>query len=98
MDLREHGSSSIAVRAYGRDSQGSPFSAVAAASQISRGGALLADIRVPLRCGHPVMLEYQSQQAQFRVVWARDGRIAVQRCEGESCPWAHELPPARPSA
>ncbi len=81
---------SIPVRAFGRDSLGIPFSAVVAASRISSTGALLAELRVPLLSGHRVGVQYQSREAQFRVVWARDGRIAVQRCDGP-CPWTEEL-------
>lgn len=92
-----HVTYTIPVRAFGRDSRGLAFSTVAAASQISSAGALLAHIRVPLSSGHPVTVEYESRRAQFRVVWARDGRIAVHKCEGESCPWTDALP-AKPNA
>lgn len=81
---------SIPVRAFGRDSLGVPFSAVVAATRISSTGALLAELRVSLLSGHRVGVQYQSREAQFRVVWARDGRIAVHRCGG-ACPWAEEL-------
>lgn len=88
--------SNLEVLIWGIDAQGLPFAQTALARNISGQGALLSGIRQVLRCGDPVVIQYGKERARFKVVGTHDSgngekiRAAVQKVEGEECPWAEE--------
>jgi len=87
----------LPVSIWGLDAEGIRFTQAAMARNISGNGALLSGLESPMRPGDLIGLQYGSQRARFRVVWARDSggeekiRVAVQKLAGEACPWAEEL-------
>jgi len=89
--------SDLEVLIWGIDAEGLPFTQTALARNISVQGALLSEVKQALRCGDPIVVQYGKERARFRVVWTRDSgngekiRAAVQKLEGEECPWRDEL-------
>ena len=85
--------SGLPVRVSGRDCNGTTFTQVVTASNISRSGALLSGLSTGIRSGDLLWVEYEQRKARFRIVWVRDSQsdlktqAAVQRLEKEECPW-----------
>jgi hypothetical protein len=87
---------SLSVRIWGIDVRGERFAQEAVATNISNGGALLSLEGEP-RCGDLVGIAHQGRQSRFRVVWVRNSgdarkiQVAVQKLEGDECPWKAAL-------
>ena len=87
----------VSVRLRAVDDYGRWYAEQALARNVSLGGALLAGLDQPLRCGDLVILHYQERHGRFRVVWTRDSGgplkilAAVQRLEDDECPWSDLL-------
>ena len=88
---------SLTVLVWGIDIEGERFSQSAVARNVSQNGALLTGITWALRPGDLIAVQYREKRARYRVVWSRDSRseektlAAVQKLEGEVCPWIEEL-------
>jgi hypothetical protein len=84
----------ICVKVYATDKEGQPFGQEVVASNFSSRGALLTNLAHEVRPGDLMMVFYEEKFARFRVVWAlyademRQNEVAVQRLEGDKCPWA----------
>ena len=82
---------------WGIDTEGRRFSQTAIACNISQRGALLTGINWTLRAGDLIAVQYREKRARYRVVWSRGSGTeeknlaAVQKLEGEACPWIEEL-------
>jgi hypothetical protein len=89
--------SSLLVLIWGIDMEGRRFSQTALARNISAHGALLTGVGWALRPGDLLAIQYREKRARYRVVWSRNSETeekvlaAVQRLEGETCPWMEEL-------
>ena len=59
----------LPVKIWGMDSNTRPFTQNASLRTISGRGATLQGVKVQLRPGMVIDLQYQGIQAQFRVVW-----------------------------
>lgn len=87
----------LTVLVWGIDSEGGRFSQTAHARNISQSGALLTGITWVLRPGDLIAVQHREQRARYRVVWSRGSGTedktlaAVQKLEGEVCPWLEEL-------
>jgi hypothetical protein len=88
---------SVQVSVSGSDARGEAFSEMVLATNLSRSGALLTQVRAELRCGDFVMVEHGERRSLFRVVWVladREdaGQAAIHRVRGQCCPWESLLP------
>ena len=89
--------SSLTVLVWGIDIEGERFSQSAGARNISQNGALLTGISWALRPGDLIAVQHREKRARYRVVWSRGSGTeektlaAVQKLEGEFCPWIEEL-------
>lgn len=89
--------SGLLVLIWGIDMEGRRFSQTALARNISQHGALVTGLGWTLRPGDLLAIQYREKRARYRVVWARNSETeekilaAVQRLEGELCPWMEEL-------
>jgi hypothetical protein len=87
----------LPVRVWGTNAHGISFVQDALARNISGSGALLSTIEQRLRSGDLIGVQYGHKKARFRVVWVRDSgterkfQAAVQRMEGDECPWQEVL-------
>ena len=87
----------LRVVIWGLDASGLPFTQTALVRNISHSGGLISQVAHPLRCGDLVGLQHGRKRARFRIVWTRDSRngdkirVAVQKVEGDDCPWIEEL-------
>jgi len=85
--------SGLPVRVSGRDCNGTTFTQVVTASNISGSGALLSGLSREMRSGDLLWVENQQRKARFRIVWVRDSQTglktqaAIQKLETEECPW-----------
>jgi hypothetical protein len=83
----------LRVRVSGSDAACEEFSEHVAATNLSRSGALLSKVKVELRCGDLLAIEYDGRQANFRIVWVLDAaahegsQVAVHRVGNRPCPW-----------
>jgi len=59
----------LPVKIWGIDANARPFTQSASLRTISGRGATLQGVKVQLRPGIVIDLQYQGTQAQFRVVW-----------------------------
>jgi hypothetical protein len=87
----------LTVHVWGMDSGGAFFVQEAHARSLSGNGALLSAIQPSLRCGDLIWVQYGGQRARFRVVWVRDSKTqwkiqaAIQKFDGDECPWKELL-------
>lgn len=87
----------LTVLVWGIDSEGRRFSQSAGARNISQNGALLTGITWTLRAGDLIAVQHREKRARYRVVWSRGSNTeektlaAVQKLEGDVCPWIEEL-------
>lgn len=81
----------LSVRIWGIDATGTSFREDVLARDFSSTGALLTGIECKLRSGDPITIQYRDHYARFRVVWVRDRRAAVQKMNGQNCPWSEPL-------
>jgi hypothetical protein len=86
----------VLVRIWGTDTRGERFSRQTVATNISNGGALLSIEDEP-RCGDLVGIAHEGRHPRFRVIWVRNSgdarkiQVAVQKLEGDACPWEAAL-------
>jgi hypothetical protein len=59
----------LPIRMYGVDADGTPFDCATATLNVSRGGALLGRLEVPLRVGDIFTLQKGVVRGKFRVQW-----------------------------
>ena len=89
--------SDLVVEIWGRDGCGEPFAQSVRARNISVAGALFDGVAYEVRSGDVIGVSYAGHKARFRVVWCMDfgvpprKRVAVQKVEGQECPWQQEL-------
>ena len=87
----------LSVQIMGIDNRGKRFVENAVATNISRGGALLSEVGVSLRCGDYLAVKYRERRANFRIIWSHPSRtetewqIAVQKLDDQPCPWEDVL-------
>lgn len=81
----------LPVRIWGIDATGASFREDVHARDFSSTGALLTGLQCQLRSGDPLTVQWGPQYARFRVIWVRDRRAAVQKINGQSCPWGEVL-------
>ena len=87
----------LAVVVWGHDLDSQPFVQIALARNISGGGALLSNIKQPVRCGDVLGIRYRNKTARFRVVWFRESglaghfQVAVHKLRQDACPWEDAL-------
>ncbi|HLV88054.1 MAG TPA: hypothetical protein VKV39_13805 [Candidatus Sulfotelmatobacter sp.] len=105
VDRRREGraASNVSLLVWGIDTRGERFAQQVQACDISLSGALLSGLDGDLRSGDVIGVLYGSKRARFRVVWIRREGVeqkmqaAVQRLEGDACPWQELLPETAPS-
>ena len=77
----------LPIRMYGVDADGTPFDCATATLNVSRGGALLGRLEVPLRVGDIFTLQKGVVRGKFRVQWlggknsGRHGQAGLQCLE-----------------
>jgi len=90
----------LAVRIFGTDAQGRPFSENVSTVNISRQGALVSGVLAQVSLGEIVGLTYGKAKGRFRVTWlgkqgtAEQGRVGLQSFPPENCIWDMPLPQA----
>ncbi len=81
------------VRIWGMDANSRPFMQVAMVRNVSDTGILLDGIRVPLKAGGVVDLQYDGLKAEFLVVWAgrqgtrEQGELGLQTLPAQPLLW-----------
>jgi hypothetical protein len=90
---------SLPVRIWGVDSFGCPFMQLASVRNLSILGAILQNVRIQIRPGEVVDVQYEGQKAQFRVVWAgragtlEAGEVGLEKLPEE--PYIWDIDPTR---
>lgn len=86
----------LPVRIYGIDSVGKPFNSVAHTLNVSKSGALLANVEIALNCGDVIGIQKGVYKGKFRVTWAgkkgssSQGQIGVACIDGARNIWGLE--------
>lgn len=89
----------LPVRIWGVDSYGRPFLQLASVRNLSTLGAVVQNVRVRIKPGEIVDVQYEGQKAQFRVIWAGQsgtmeaGEVGLERLPEE--PYIWDVDPAR---
>jgi hypothetical protein len=92
----------LPVRVWGMDAKARPFTQMVRVRNISRNGALLEGMQCVVKPGEVIHLQFDDEQAPFRVVWAgkpggqKEGEIGVQGLCSEPRIW--NLDPVQCSA
>ena len=81
----------LSVDIAGVDANGHAYRQSVFARSLSWSGGLLTGVRQDLRCGDLMVLQRDQRISRFRVVWLRDGQVAVQKLKGEPCLWEEML-------
>src|ERR1700758_2396670 len=81
----------LSVDIAGIDTKGQPYRQTVSARSVSVSGGLLTGVRQQLRCGDLVILQRNGLISRFRVVWLRDGQVAVHKLQNEPCLWQEVL-------
>ena len=89
----------LPVRIWGVDSYGRPFLQLASVRNLSSLGAVVQNVRVQIKPGEIVDVQYDGQKAQFRVIWAgrsgtvEAGEVGLERLPEE--PYIWDVDPVR---
>lgn len=89
----------LPVRIYGMDAAGKPFHAVAHTLNVSKSGALLANIDVALTVGDVIGVQKGVYKSKFRVRWigqkgsSSQGQVGLECLEGAKNIWGAEERP-----
>ena len=87
----------LSVRVWGMDAKARPFTQMVRVRNISRNGALLEGMQCVVKPGEVIHLQFEDEQALFRVVWAgkpggqKEGEIGVQGLSSEPGIWTVNL-------
>ena len=81
----------VSVNIAGVDTNGQAYRQSVLARSVSLSGGLLTGVSQDLRCGDLIVLQRDQLVARFRVVWVRDGQVAVQKLKNEPCLWQELL-------
>lgn len=81
----------LSVNIAGVDANGQTYRQIVSARSVSLSGGLLTGVRQQLRCGDLIVLQRDRLIARFRVIWFRDGQVAVQKLRNEPCLWEEML-------
>jgi len=88
----------LSVCIWGVDAEGNKFEQNVTATNVSGSGALLIGVERKTRFGDLIGIAHKGAEARFRIVWVEDVppqrqfRVAVQKLEGDACPWRDLLP------
>ena len=83
----------LAVRVFGIDSGGKPFSNPARVVEISGLGAKLKDVQCHLKVGDVIGVQFEAEKSRFRVVWIGEpntpeqDHIGIHTLEQGKCLW-----------
>ncbi len=86
----------------GVDARGRAFTESVIVSNISGRGATLADVKVPLKRGALLDLEYKGNKAQFRIAWlgkkenGKGGEVGIENLSNSVLLW--DIDPLRSTA
>lgn len=81
------------VRIWGIDANSHPFMQLATVRNVSDTGVLLDGLRVPLKAGGVIDLQYNGMKAEFVVVWAgrqgtrEQGELGLQSLPAQPLLW-----------
>ncbi len=81
------------VRIWGIDSNSRPFMQLATVKNVSENGVLLDGVRIPLKPGEVVDLQYNGSKAEFLVVWSgrqgtrEQGELGLQSLPAQPVLW-----------
>jgi PilZ domain len=84
---------SVPIRIWGMDANGKPFSVPATTHDLTRFGARIMGVRVPLAAGEIVGVQHGSEKARFRVAWygrpgsRLEGNVGVQALDWKKHIW-----------
>jgi hypothetical protein len=94
---KEHRTTAVLpVRIYGLDATGKPFNSVAHTLNVSKSGALLANIDVALQVGDVIGVQKGVYKSKFRIAWAgkkgtiSQGQIGIECVDGPKNIWGIE--------
>jgi hypothetical protein len=88
----------LAIRVFGMDSTGKPFSNPARVVEISGEGAKLKDLHCVLKVDDVVGVQFGTEKSRFRVVWVGDpntpeqGNVGIHCVERGKCLWSAAVP------
>ena len=86
----------LPVRVWGADAAGKEFVAMAHTLDVSRAGARIAGVKVAMRVGDTVGLQYRNVSGRFRVTWVavkdKEPHLGLQSLQPEKEFWRMALP------
>ncbi|HZQ70433.1 MAG TPA: PilZ domain-containing protein [Terriglobales bacterium] len=88
----------MAVRIFGTDAHGRPFSENVSTSDVSREGARVTGLRAQVRVGEIIGLTYQSNKGRFAVKWVgnadttQEGQVGLENAVPGKPFWDFPLP------
>lgn len=88
----------LPVRVWGVDAKSAPFLQLATARNISGSGALLQGLRLRVKPGQTISVQFGEEQAQFVIVWVGragtplEGEIGIKCLASEPAIWQLNLP------
>jgi hypothetical protein len=83
----------LTVRIWGVDAKSMPFTQHAQVENISDRGAVLSGMIRPVKAGEVLYVQYDDDQAQFRVVWVgkpgtkKQGKIGIESLPSQPSIW-----------
>jgi len=99
----ERTTASASIRIWGMDANGKPFSVPATTYDITRFGARIVGVRVPLAPGEIVGVQHGSEKARFRVAWygrpgsRLEGNVGLQALDWKRHIWGSLVQDSVPS-
>ncbi len=81
------------VRVWGMDAKNQPFEQTARVVNISKSGALVEGMLRALKAGDVVHVQFDDEQAEFRIVWIgkpgtlREGQVGIKALPAEPMIW-----------
>jgi hypothetical protein len=99
----ERTTASASIRIWGMDANGKPFSVPASTYDITRFGARIVGVRVPLAPGEIVGVQHGSEKARFRVAWygrpgsRLEGNVGLQALDWKRHIWGALVQDSVPS-
>ena len=94
---------SVPIRIWGMDANGKPFSVPATTYDITRFGARIMGVRVPLAPGEIVGVQHESEKARFRVAWygrpnsRLEGNVGLQALDWKKHIWGSHVQDSAPT-
>jgi hypothetical protein len=82
----------FSVRIWGVDRNARAFTEVVRATSISPVGAVLLDTTTKFHAGDMVDVQHEARNAQYRVIWTREGETGLQALPSQQMIFGEDVP------